>query len=104
MNREYLSAKAELCSKLAVEQINNGDNEEGVKNFKRMIRALGQIHLLDIEEKRETMSKVTGFIIFDRVTGRKFATLPLSIPIGATVEAYKREGHDVSWGWEESNE
>jgi hypothetical protein len=28
MNREYLSAKAELCSKLAVEQINNGDNEE----------------------------------------------------------------------------
>jgi hypothetical protein len=53
MNREYLSAKAELCSKLAVEQINNGDNEEeGVKNFKRMIRALGQIHLLDIEERR----------------------------------------------------
>ena len=52
MNREYLSAKAELCSKLAVEQINNGDNEEGVKNFKRMIRALGQIHLLDIEERK----------------------------------------------------
>jgi hypothetical protein len=52
MNREYLSAKAELCSKLAVEQINNGNEEEGVKNFKRMIRALGQIHLLDIEERR----------------------------------------------------
>jgi hypothetical protein len=52
MNREYLSAKAELCSKLAVEQINNGDEEEGVKNFKRMIRALGEIHLLDIEERR----------------------------------------------------
>ena len=52
MNREYLSAKAELCSKLAVEQINTGNEEEGVKNFKRMIRALGQIHLLDIEERR----------------------------------------------------
>jgi hypothetical protein len=52
MNREYLSAKAELCSKLAVDQINNGNEEEGVKNFKRMIRALGQIHLLDIEERR----------------------------------------------------
>ena len=52
MNREYLSAKAELCSKLAVEQINSGNEEEGVKNFKRMIRALGQIHLLDIEERR----------------------------------------------------
>jgi hypothetical protein len=52
MNREYLSAKALLCSNLAVEQINNGDEEEGVKNFKRMIRALGEIHLLDIEERR----------------------------------------------------
>jgi hypothetical protein len=52
MNREYLAAKAELCSNLAVEQIANGDNEEGVKNLKRMIRALQDIHLLDIEEGR----------------------------------------------------
>jgi hypothetical protein len=52
MNREYLSAKAELCSKLAVEQINNGNEEEGVKNLKRMVRALNDIHLLDIEERR----------------------------------------------------
>jgi len=50
------------------------------------------------------MSKVTGFIIFDKATGRRFATLPLTIPIGATVDAYKREGHDVSWCWEESND
>jgi hypothetical protein len=47
---EYLSAKAELCSNLAVEQINNGNEVEGVKNLKRMIRALNEIHLLDIEE------------------------------------------------------
>jgi hypothetical protein len=52
MNKEYLAAKAELCSNLAVEQIANGDNEEGVKNLKRMIRALNDIHLLDIEEGR----------------------------------------------------
>jgi hypothetical protein len=52
MNKEYLSAKAELCSNLAVEQINNGNEEEGVKNLKRMIRALNEIHLLDIEEGR----------------------------------------------------
>jgi hypothetical protein len=52
MNKEYLSAKALLCSNLAVEQINNGDNENGVKNFKRMIRALQEIHLIDIEEGR----------------------------------------------------
>jgi hypothetical protein len=52
MNKEYLSAKALLCSNLAVEQINNGDNENGVKNLKRMIRALQEIHLIDIEEGR----------------------------------------------------
>jgi hypothetical protein len=52
MNKEYLSAKAELCSNLAVEQIANGNEVEGVKNLKRMIRALNEIHLLDIEEGR----------------------------------------------------
>lgn len=50
MNKEYLSAKAELCSNLAVEQINAGNEVEGVKNLKRMIRALNEIHLLDIQE------------------------------------------------------
>ena len=50
------------------------------------------------------MSKVTGFTIFNKATGQKLATLPLTIPIGATVEAYERAGHSVSWGWEESND
>jgi hypothetical protein len=49
------------------------------------------------------MSKVTGFFIFNRDTGQKLATLPLTIPIGTTVEAYKRDGHNVGWGWEEDN-
>jgi hypothetical protein len=52
MNKEYLAAKAELCSNLAVDQITAGNEEEGVKNLKRMIRALNEIHLLDIEEGR----------------------------------------------------
>jgi len=47
------------------------------------------------------MNKVTGFTIFNKQTGQKLATLPLTIPIGATVEAYERDGHSVSWGWEE---
>jgi len=38
------------------------------------------------------MSKVTGFTIFNKATGQKLATLPLSIPIGSTVDAYRREG------------
>jgi hypothetical protein len=50
------------------------------------------------------MSKVIGFTIFNSKTGQKLATLPLTIPIGATVEAYERDGQSVRWGWEESNE
>lgn len=50
------------------------------------------------------MSRVTGFTIFDKATGNKLATLPLTIPIGSTVEAYERAGHNVGWGWEEDNE
>ena len=53
MNKEYLAAKAELCKDLAIEQLTNGENEEGVKNLKRMIRALEEINLLnDLEERR----------------------------------------------------
>ena len=32
------------------------------------------------------------------------ATLPLTIPIGSTIEAYERAGHNVGWGWDEANE
>jgi len=47
------------------------------------------------------MSRVKGFIIFNQETGQKMATLPLTIPIGATVEAYEKAGHSVTWGWTE---
>jgi hypothetical protein len=54
--------------------------------------------------RERAMSRVTGFTIFNKETGQKLATLPLTIPIGATVEAYERDGQSVGWGWEESNE
>jgi hypothetical protein len=47
------------------------------------------------------MSRVKGFIIYNKETRQKLATLPLTIPIGATVEAYEKAGHKVSWGWSE---
>jgi hypothetical protein len=54
MNKEYLIAKADLCKDLAIEQLTNGESEEGVKNLKRMIRALEEINLINyLEEKRE---------------------------------------------------
>lgn len=48
--------------------------------------------------------RVVGFTIFNKKTGQELATLPLTIPIGATVEAYEKAGHDISWGWKEEEE
>jgi hypothetical protein len=45
--------------------------------------------------------KVIGFSIYDSLSGDKIVTLPLTIPIGDTVEAYEKEGQKVFWGWEE---
>ncbi len=46
MNKEYLIAKANLCTDLAIEQLNNGEIEEGVQNIKRMIRALREVGII----------------------------------------------------------
>jgi hypothetical protein len=47
----------------------------------------------------------TGFSVLDKTTGKKLATLPLTIPIGSTVEGFQRAGYEVTWTWEkgESN-
>ena len=52
MNKEYLIAKADLCKDLAIEQLTAGDSEEGVKNPKRMIRALEEINMINYLERR----------------------------------------------------
>jgi hypothetical protein len=52
MNKEYLQAKANLCSELAQEQMVNGEGEEAVKNLKRMIRAINEINMIDYLEER----------------------------------------------------
>ena len=41
------------------------------------------------------------FSILDKATGKKLATLPLTIPIGATLEGFERAGHEVTWTWTE---
>ena len=52
MNKEYLIAKADLCKDLAIEQLTNGDEREGVENLKRMIRALEEINMINYFEER----------------------------------------------------
>lgn len=41
------------------------------------------------------------FAIYDRNTRNTLATLPLTIPIGATLEAFERAGYLVGWTWAE---
>ena len=53
MNKEYLIAKANLCNDLAIEQLTNGDVEEGVQNIKRMIRALREVGIISELEAME---------------------------------------------------
>lgn len=45
-----------------------------------------------------------GFIVFDRATGEHLATLPLTVPIGSTVEAFEKSGRAVGWTWAEETE
>lgn len=44
---------------------------------------------------------MTRFDIFDKATGETLATLPLTVPIGATVDAFTRAGQSVGWRWAE---
>lgn len=53
MNKEYLIAKANLCNDLAIQQLENGDVEEGVQNIKRMIRALREVGIISELEAME---------------------------------------------------
>lgn len=52
----------------------------------------------------ETVTKVTGFRVVDKATGETLVTHPLTIPIGATVEAYAESGLNVFWEWVGYNE
>jgi hypothetical protein len=52
------------------------------------------------KKKREEMKTTTNaFVVFDRATNKKLATLPLTAPIQATLDAYTRAGFAVDWKW-----
>jgi hypothetical protein len=43
----------------------------------------------------------SAFIIYDKNTQATLATLPLTIPIGSTVEGFAKAGLNVGWKWGE---
>ena len=41
----------------------------------------------------------SAFVIYDKDTEGILATLPLTIPIAATVEGFTKAGLNVGWTW-----
>jgi hypothetical protein len=52
MNKEYWQHKAELCRKIGVEQLIEGDTKNGTRNLLRMVRALEEINLIEYSEDK----------------------------------------------------
>ena len=50
---EYYQAKADLCERLAIQQIWSGNTDMGMKNIMRMSYALAEIQLLEGEGENE---------------------------------------------------
>jgi hypothetical protein len=48
--KEYLIAKATLCRDLAIEQMREGEGEQATRNLMRMVKALGEIGIINERE------------------------------------------------------
>jgi hypothetical protein len=53
MNKEYYQAKADLCQKLAISAMTEGNAKEAGDNLIRMVNALNQIQLINYKEERD---------------------------------------------------
>jgi hypothetical protein len=52
MNKEYWERKAELCRKIGVEQLIEGDTKNGTRNLLRMVRAMEEINSIKAGEDK----------------------------------------------------
>ena len=50
MNKEYWQAKAEMCRRVGIEQLIEGDILNGTRNLKRMVRAMEELNLIKANE------------------------------------------------------
>jgi hypothetical protein len=53
MTKEYYEAKADLCQKLFIKQVTEGDSKEAGANLMRMVNALNQIELIKYKEEKD---------------------------------------------------
>ena len=62
MNKEYWERKAELCRKIGVEQLIEGDTKNGTRNLLRMVRAMEEINLINYSEERSAQDMWASLI------------------------------------------
>lgn len=51
--KEYLLQKANMCRNLALTQINAGEGEKAAKNLMRMVKALGEVGIIEHREGKD---------------------------------------------------
>jgi len=52
VNKEYYQAKADLCQKLVIQQMTEGNAKEAGANLIRMVNALNQLNLINYKEEK----------------------------------------------------
>jgi len=63
MNKEYWERKADLCRKIGIEQLMEGDIKNGTRNLKRMVRAMEEINLINALEKERPAQDMWASLI-----------------------------------------
>jgi hypothetical protein len=51
--KEYLLAKANMCRNLALTQIDAGEGDEASRNLMRMVKALGEVGIINEREGKD---------------------------------------------------
>ena len=63
MNKEYWQAKADICRKVGIEQLIEGDIPNGTRNLKRMVRAMEELNLLNALEEEKPAADMWASLI-----------------------------------------
>lgn len=63
MNKEYWQAKAEVCRKVGIEQLIEGDIPNGTRNLKRMVRAMEELNLINALEEEKPATDMWAELI-----------------------------------------
>ena len=68
MNKEYWEKKADLCRKVGIEQLIEGDIPNATRNLKRMVRALEELNLLKALEEDKPAEDMWASLIANGLT------------------------------------